>query len=142
MLTAKQEQFALSIVEGRTQSAAYREAYDAEGMQETTVWTEASKLMRHPQVSQRVEELKEEAEATRRAALVSREEAILQRLEHEAVTAKTDSARIRALELLGRHIGMFKDQIEVEHVERSAEQIEADILTRLERLGWLQDAGR
>lgn len=142
MLTAKQEQFALSIVEGRTQSAAYREAYDAEGMQDTTVWTEASKLMRHPQVSQRVEELKEEAEATRRAVLVSREEAILQRLEHEAMTAKTDSARIRALELLGRHIGMFKDQIEVEHVERSAEQIEADILTRLERLGWLQDAGR
>ncbi|MCZ8088699.1 MAG: hypothetical protein O9247_01195 [Rhodobacteraceae bacterium] len=141
-MTAKQEQFALSIVEGRTQSAAYREAYDAEGMQDTTVWTEASKLMRHPQVSQRVEELKEEAEATRRAVLVSREEAILQRLEHEAMTAKTDSARIRALELLGRHIGMFKDQIEVEHVERSAEQIEADILTRLERLGWLQDAGR
>lgn len=142
MLTAKQEHFALSIVEGRTQSAAYREAYDAVGMQDTTVWTEASKLMRHPQVSQRVEELKEEAEATRLAALLSREEAILQRLEHEAVTAKTDSARIRALELLGRHIGMFKDQIEVEHVERSAEQIEADILVRLERLGWLQDAGR
>ena len=142
MLTAKQEQFALSIVAGRTQSAAYREAYDAEGMLDTTVWTEASKLMRHPQVSQRVEELKEEAEATRRATLVSREEAILQRLEHEAMTAKTDSARIRALELLGRHIGMFKDQIEVEHVERSAEQIEADILARLERLGWLQDAGR
>ena len=142
MLTAKQELFALSIVEGRTQSAAYREAYDAIGMQNTTVWTEASKLIRHPQVSQRVEELKEEAEAARRSVLVSREEAIIQRLEHEAMTAKTDSARIRALELLGRHIGMFKDQIEVEHVERSAEQIEADILSRLERLGWLQDADR
>ena len=142
MLTAKQELFALSIVEGRTQSAAYREAYDAIGMQNTTVWTEASKLIRHPQVSQRVEELKEEAEAARRSVLVSREEAIIQRLEHEAMTAKTDSARIRALELLGRHIGMFKDQIEVEHVERSAEQIEADILARLERLGWLQDADR
>lgn len=142
MLTAKQEQFARTVTEGATQTDAYRQAYDAAGMQDATVWTEASKLMRHPQVARRVEELKEEAEATRRAGLVSREEAILQRLEHEAMTAKTDSARIRALELLGRHVGMFKDQIEVEHVERSADQIEADIIARLERLGWLQDAGR
>lgn len=138
MLTAKQEHFAISVVEGRTQAAAYREAYDAEGMQDPTVWTEASKLMRHPQVSQRVEELREEAEAARRAVLMSREEAILQRLEHEAMTAKTDTARIRALELLGRHIGMFKDRVEVEQVDRSPEEIEAAIRGRLAKFGLLE----
>ncbi len=142
MLTAKRERFARLIAQGKTQADAYREAYDAVGMQDATVWTEASKLARHPKVAIRVDELKMEAEVVRREMLMNREEAILQRLEHEAMTAKTDSARIRALELLGRHIGMFKDQIEVEHVERSAEQVEADILARLERLGWLQDAGR
>lgn len=137
MLTAKQEQFALLVVEGKTQAEAYRGAYDATAMQDGTIWTEASKLMRHPQVSKRVEELREEAEVARRAVLMSREEAILQRLEHEAMTAKTDTARIRALELLGRHIGMFKDRIEVEQVDRTTEQIEADIIARLERLGCL-----
>lgn len=111
-------------------------------MRPPTVWSEASRLASHPKVSARIEELKQEAERMRQVAAIGREEAILQRLEHEAMTAKTDSARIRALELLGRHIGMFKDQIEVEHVERSAEQIEADIVARLDRLGWLQDAGR
>jgi hypothetical protein len=137
MLTAKQEQFPLSIVEGKTQADAYRKAYDTSSMQDATVWNEASKLMRHPQVAARLETLKAEAEAARRVLLLDREEAILARLEHEALTAKTDSARIRALELLGRHAGMFTERVEVERVERSAAQIEADIRSRLERLGLL-----
>lgn len=41
-----------------------------------------------------------------------------------AMNAKTDSARIKALELLGHHLGMFRDSFEVEPVERSADEIE------------------
>jgi phage terminase small subunit len=136
MLTAKQEQFALSIAEGTTQADAYRQAYDASGMKDGTVWSEAARLMRRPHVTARVEELRAEAEVVRQGLLMSREEAILGRLEHEAMTAKTDSARIRALELLGRHAGMFTERVEVEQVDRSVAQIEADILARLQRLGW------
>ncbi len=135
MLTAKQEQFALSIAEGTTQADAYRQAYDASGMKDGTVWSEAARLMRHPHVTARVEELRAEAELVRRGLLSSREEAILGRLEHEALTAKTDSARIRALELLGRHAGMFVERVEVERLERSASDIEAALRVRFERLG-------
>lgn len=141
-LTAKQEAFAHWVAQGMSQADAYRSAYMSAAMKPSTLWAEASRLAKHPKVSARIEELRQEAEKMRQVAAMGREEAILQRLEHEAMTAKTDSARIRALELLGRHVGMFKDQIEVEHVERSADQIEADIVARLERLGWLQDAGR
>lgn len=140
MLTAKQEQFARSIHEGKTQTDAYREAYDASSMQDATVWTEASKLMRRPQVATRVEALKAEADAVRRVLLLDREETILARLEHEALTAKTDSARIRALELLGRHVGMFAERVEVARVERTAAQIEADLKARLVRLGFAVDS--
>jgi hypothetical protein len=136
MLTHKQEQFAIAIIDGATQTDAYKKAYMPREMKPSTLWAEASRLASHPKVSARIEELKQEAERMRQAAGMDREEAILQRLEHEAMTAKTDTARIRALELLGRHIGMFKDRIEVEQVERSPEQIEADILLRLKKLGW------
>ena len=135
MLTAKQEQFAQSILEGKTQADAYRTAYDATAMQDASVWTEASKLMRNPQVAARVETLKAEVEATRRVLLLDREETILARLEHEALTAKTDSARIRALELLGRHAGMFAERVEVARVDRSVAEIESDIRARLQKLG-------
>ncbi len=135
MLTAKQRTFAAAIAEGTTQADAYRQAYDASGMKDGTVWSEAARLMRRPQVTARVEELRAEAEAVRQGLLFSREEAILARLEHEALTAKTDSARIRALELLGRHAGMFVERVEVEQVERSASEIEAALRVRFERLG-------
>jgi len=135
MLTAKQEQFALSIAEGTTQADAYRQAYDASGMKDGTVWSEAARLMRHPHVTARVEELRAEAEMVRRNLVVSREEFILHRLEHEATTAKNDGARVRALEVLGRAAGLFTEKMQVEQVERSAEAIERDIRQRLQRLG-------
>jgi hypothetical protein len=134
MLTMKQEQFAAAIVEGKTHADAYRQAYDASGMKDGTVWSEAARLMRRPHVTARVEELRAEAELVRQSLLMSREEAILGRLEHEALTAKTDSARIRALELLGRQAGLFVERVEVEQVERSAADLEAAIKARLERL--------
>ena len=137
MLTMKQEQFAAAIVEGKTHADAYRQAYDASGMKDGTVWSEAARLMRRPHVTARVEELRAKAEAVRQGLLISREEAILARLEHEALTAKTDAARIRALELLGRHVGLFAERIEVEQVERSAADLEAAIKARLERLAVL-----
>jgi hypothetical protein len=137
MLTPKQEQFAAAIVEGKTQADAYRQAYDASGMKDGTVWSEAARLMRRPHVTARVEELRAEEEVVRQGLLLSREEAILARLEHEALTAKTDAARIRALELLGRNVGMFVERVEVEQVERSAADLEAAIKARLERLAVL-----
>ena len=135
MLTARQERFAQLITAGETQAEAYRQAYDVTGMQDATVWSEASKLIRHPQVAPRVEVLKAEKDHIRRSLVLDREEAILAQLQHEAFTAKTDGARIRALELLGRHAGMFAERVEVEQVERSVSQIEAAIRQRLERLG-------
>ena len=92
-------------------------------------------MVRHPQVAARVEVLKAEKDSIRRSLVLDHEEAILAQLQHEALTAKTDGARIRALELLGRHAGMFTERVEVEQVERSVSQIEADIRQRLERLG-------
>ena len=139
MLTIKQQRFAAAIVDGTTQAEAYRQAYDASGMKDGTVWSEAARLMRRPQVTARVEELRAEAEMVRRNLVVSREEFILHRLEHEATTAKNDGARVRALEVLGRAAGLFTEKIQIEKVERSAEAIERDIRQRLQRLGLVKE---
>ena len=57
-LTRKEDTFASRIADGDTQSAAYRASYDAAQMDDATVWSEASQLVRHPQVSARVEVLR------------------------------------------------------------------------------------
>ena len=57
-LTAKQEAFAQGIADGLGQADAYRAAYDAEGMQDNTIYPRASELMKNSKVTARVAELK------------------------------------------------------------------------------------
>ena len=55
-LTNKQRAFVREMLKGAgSQSAAYREAYDAGGMSDQAVYNEASKLMRHPVIASRLE---------------------------------------------------------------------------------------
>ena len=135
MLTRKQEIFACAIADGADRSNAYRVAFDADKMTAPAIWTEASRLGRNPKVALRVDELRAEAEEVRQTLLVGREEAILAQLEKEALGAKSDSARIRAIELLGKHLGLFTDRLETKDVtQRSADEIEAQIRIRLEQI--------
>jgi hypothetical protein len=47
-LTHKQETFAQRVAEGAKLSTAYREAYDASNMAQTTIWPHASRLAATP----------------------------------------------------------------------------------------------
>ena len=67
-LTVKQENFALKFVETGNASRAYRHAYEADEMLPGSVWREASLLLKHPKVAQRIAELREMA---RELALVT-----------------------------------------------------------------------
>lgn len=133
-LTRKQDTFARQVAAGVGLSEAYRDAYRAGSMQAQSVWPEASRLAKNPKVAARIDELRVEAEEMRRMAALDREEAILKRLEHEAMTARTDGARVKALELLGKHLGMFTDRVVVEAPDRTEAEIENAIVGRLAQL--------
>ena len=57
-LTAKQEAFAQGIADGLGQADAYRMAYDAEGMKDSTVYPKASRMMNEGKIRARIDELK------------------------------------------------------------------------------------
>lgn len=57
-LTAKQEAFAQYIADGIGQGDAYRMAYDAEGMKDSTVHPKASRMLSEGKIRARVDELK------------------------------------------------------------------------------------
>ena len=133
-LTEKQESFVQEIIAGANFSTAYRRAYDAAGMADATIWARASELASDGRVAVRLEQLAEEKEAVRRTRLVGREAEILAQIECEAFNARSDATRLKALELLGRAAGLFVDRVEVQQVERSADDIEAQIRMRLEQI--------
>ena len=133
MLTAKQMKFVAEVSEGGSQSNAYRKAYDTSQMAPKTIWEEASRLRRHTKVAARIEELEAEKEARRRMQALSREDRVLEELEKIAFGDGPASGRLKALELLGKHVGLFKPK-EVPVVERSVEDISNQLQRRLEDL--------
>jgi len=133
MLTAKQMKFVAEVSEGGSQSNAYRKAYDTSQMAPKTIWEEASRLRRHPKVAARIEELEAEKEARRRMQALSRGDRVFQELEKIAFGDGPASGRLKALELLGKHVGLFKPK-EVPVVERSVEDISNQLQRRLEDL--------
>jgi phage terminase small subunit len=58
--SAKQEAFAHYIVEGKNQTEAYKMAFDAENMKDSSIYVEAYRLVNNPQVALRIKQLKEE----------------------------------------------------------------------------------
>ncbi|NCW16040.1 MAG: hypothetical protein EBW38_12530, partial [Rhodobacteraceae bacterium] len=78
-------------------------------------------------------ELEAEKEARRRMQALSREDRVLQELEKIAFGDGPASGRLKALELLGKHVGLFKPK-EVPVVERSVEDISNQLQRRLEDL--------
>ena len=131
MLTAKQENFVELLTQGTSQSSAYRGAYDTQNMSDKTVWEEASRLRRHPKVSTRILELEKEKEARRRLQAVSREERVLNELERIAFGDGPVAGKLKAMELLGKHIGFFTPQKE-KKVEKNSKEILAEIYNKLE----------
>lgn len=130
-LTSKQQAFADGVVSGLSQSEAYRRAYSAEGMKASAVHTEASTLAGHPMVARRIEAgLAEKERAALRSGL-SRRAMVLERLEHEALTAEADAARIRALELLGKHERLFVDVVENQEDTRTADELRGELEDKL-----------
>lgn len=135
-LTAKQERFLAEMIRGATQADAYRAAYDAKGMKPSAVYSEASLLAAHPEVTRRL--LAHEA-SIERAALTSsltRRRWIVERLEHEAAHAESDAARVRALELLGKDssVRMWSEVQEHIEVEASPDELRAQLEHRLTAL--------
>ena len=134
-LTGKQEAFAKLVASGSMLSDAYRECYSADNMKSSTLWSEACRLAQNPKVSARIKDIQADMEADRRTIERRREEWVLKRLSEEADQADNASSRIRALELVGKTVGMFTDRIEqAETADRSASEIEKELRQRLDRL--------
>lgn len=112
MLTAKQEAFALAIVEGYNQSDAYRRAYDAERMLPATVWKRASELSQDRAVAGRIAELSQQIADQAVQATIWTVERIIRELAHNAEIALAQrkpqvAAANQALIKIGEHIGMW-----------------------------------
>lgn len=132
-LTAKQEAFVRAVVlDGLNFTAAYRVSHCADDMAPATVWAKASALAKADKVRVRILELQAEMERRTYDDAERMRTLVIERLWAEALNARQDGARVRAVELLGKTIGMFKDRQEITAVDaRSADEIAGELIARL-----------
>lgn len=114
MLTDKQEKFVQELIKGKSQREAYKIAYPTSlKWNENSIDNKASLLFKNAKVMQRYNELKNKViKRAEKECLVSVEK-IIGRLDEIAFNRETiDAQTTKSLELLGKHVGMFKNKVE------------------------------
>lgn len=130
-LTAKQERFCLEYIRLGNATAAYKLSYNAGNMGDATIRVKASQLLARDKIRITVDRLREEALAPAKKRLSISKEWVLEQLVENVSIAKSahpilDSegtqagehkqnlaAANKALELIGKELGMFVERKEV-----------------------------
>ena len=137
-LTPSQMAFIQGVIEGKTRRQAYRDAYPNAQGNDSTISAAAARLIKDPRIKRMIEAgweetqeaLADDIQATRR--YVGRALVALSR------GAKQEGTRIRALELLGRTAGMFRDAQEQKQAPVTAEQLRKELAGHLRLLSTVQ----
>ena len=134
-LTPKQYHFARGLIEGKTQEQAYRDAYPDAHAKPQVIKSNAWRLSQDLRIQsmlqehwgETVEALAEDTAATKRF--------VLKQLLHYAKSGKQEGSRLKALELMGKSVGMFnKTEEKVEDTSLSADQLKRDLAGHLRLL--------
>ena len=143
-LTNKQMKFCQELVygvddEGKplSQSEAYRRSYNTKGT-DKTVWMDSSKLIKNPRVTLMIKELRDQKQVSTQASLLSDRDYVLQNIKKIIENPEENaSARVRGLELLGKHHSLWTDTVELK--QTNADELKQQLATRLDDL--LADTG-
>ena len=138
-LTIKQRAFVDEIIKGKLGSykEAYAKVYDValtkQGKIPKWVEVEASKLVANPKIAQSIHKAIERKEQSAVASSLRTRNYVIDQLYRESKESDSDSARIRALELLGKSVSLFSDVVETKEA-RTSDEVERDIEERIEAL--------
>lgn len=130
-----EEEFVQRVAEGNTLARAYELSHDAEGMKRASVYQAASRLMDRPRVAARLAELVRDRQSKGlfKDAVYVRQH-VFDRLLQESVDDKsTPTARIRALELLGKSdlVGIFRETEGSAKKERDPDSVAKELEDKL-----------
>jgi hypothetical protein len=125
-LTARMIHFVNLLVSGNDHITAYSTAYDCSGSTRATIIGNANRLMKDSRITMQLESV---LEATKQNVIESDASArryVMQKLFDKVNESEvSESGQLRALELIGKAVGMFTDR-----VEQVTEVIDADSLKK------------
>ena len=133
-LSASQVAFANCLIRGATLKVAYREAYPNSKANDACVMSNASKLAKdirikrlvNDGVEETIEHLSEDVAGTKRY--------VLKQLLAHSKEAKQEGTKLKALELLGKSVGLFIDKTQAEIKQATPDELKRELATHLKLL--------
>ena len=133
-LTASQIAFSNCLIRGATLKVAYREAYPNSKANDACVMSNASKLAKdirikrlvNDGVEETIEHLSEDVAGTKRY--------VLKQLLAHSKEAKQEGTKLKALELLGKSVGLFIDKTQAEIKQSTPDELKRELATHLKLL--------
>lgn len=130
-LNRQQLLFCQGVIEGKTKREAYRAAYPNAKGADGTISAAAFKLMQNPKVKAMIEGAWEETTEVLTEDLAAQRRYVSRALVALSKGAKQEGSRLRALELLGRAAGMFKEQQQTADKPITAEELRRELAGHL-----------
>lgn len=133
-LTTSQITFAQGIIQGKTYRQAYRDAYPNAQGSDSSITTSAYKLSRDPRVQALVQDALDETVEHLAEDVAGTKRYVLKQLIAHSKGAKQEGTKLKALELLGKSVGLFIDKAEVKTETVTAEQLKRELGQHLKLL--------
>lgn len=130
-LTQAQQNFARAVIEGKTLKAAYREAYPDAQASDRTVSVSASKLVRDERIARMIRDSWEETQEALAEDVAATRRYVMRQLVALSKGANQEGSRLKALELLGRAAGMWRDQQQTAERALTAAELKAQLAGHL-----------
>jgi len=141
-LTPQMQLFVNAILQGKTKVEAYRSAYNTRTENDASLIANANKLLKDSRITALLGSLDESLKEKVIEDAVKTRRFVMERLHDRVLSAKTESAELKALELMGRAVAMFSDNVnqQVKHVDTNA--LKAELRTHLTLLESVKKADK
>jgi phage terminase small subunit len=132
-LTPKQEAFVKAYMETGNGTQAYRMAYDAENMKESTIRVKAFELLQNGKITERLEQVRESSQKRHDITIARLTEMLIEDREL-ARKVESPAAAVSAVMAIGKLHGLVVDKKEVTR-KRDASDFDDDELLEIARMG-------
>ena len=133
-LTPKQRLFVSLVVQGHSQSDAYRKAYSVRTDNQAVVSSQANALMKNVRVNALLESSLQRHESTLVSDDIAAKRYVMTELLKHSREMKGESQRLKALELIGKACGMFSERVNADAPVATTEDLKKELASHLKLL--------
>lgn len=130
-LTQSQKDFAQGVIEGKSLRQAYRDAYPQAQAGDKSISATAARLMKDPRIQRLIQDAWEETQEALADDMAATRRYVMRQLVTLSKAANQEGSRLKALELLGRSAGMWREQQKAEDRPITAAELKAQLAGHL-----------